>query len=380
MCRGWKCIALLLAVLLLAGTTLPAHAAGKQRLTVGSYPRMVRLEHSAYKGRIVAAVSSWDSTGPFAAIFESTDEGASFHGIGQVRDPDDTQGECCGTLFELPSTVGRLRAGTLLWAASYGQGGGADRRMTIRIWTSADGGRTWSFLSEAARSHNHDGVWEPAFDIDAGGTLWLHFADETEAPRFAQVLNRIGSTDGINWGTKQRTLALPPDPVRPGMPLVQRLPNGTYYFGYEICNYGTLYCNPYFKISPDGANFGDPGAPGTEVVTDNGDYFQHAQTVALFPGGANGTRLLMVGQIYTSAKGTPTSSNGQVLLANDDFGSGDWYELPAPVQVPSPYNDFCPNYSSALLPVDGGRNVLEIAADYDDGGVCTTYFAKGPLD
>jgi hypothetical protein len=375
--RGRKCAVLLLAALLLAGMAPPARAAERQRLAVGSYPRLVRLAHSAYKGRIIAAVSGWDGNGPFAPVFESTDEGASFHEISQIRDSEDAQGECCGTVFELPRQVGKLRAGTLLWAATYGQSGGADRRMAIKVWSSGDGGRDWSFLSEAVRSHNHDGVWEPEFNVDAGGTLWLHFADETEAPRYSQVLNRVGSTDGINWGAKQSTLAIPPDRVRPGMPIVRQLPDGRYYFGYEICNYGELYCNPYFKISSDGANFGDPGAPGTPVQAVGGNYFQHAQTVTVFPGGANGTRLLMAGQIYTNAKGKPLATNGQVLLANDNLGAGPWYELPAPVQVPTAYNNFCPNYSSTLLPVDGGRNVLEIAADYDNG-VCTTYFGKGP--
>src|SRR5207248_227560 len=156
---------------------------------------------------------------------------------------------------ELPRKVGSLRGGTLLWAASYGQNAGAARRVGIKVWASRDGGHTWSFLSEAARSHNHNGVWEPEFTVDSGGTLWLHFADETEAPVYGQALNRIGSTDGINWGTKQRTLAIGPSTVRPGMPLVRKLPDGRYYFAYEICNFGDRYCDPYFKISPDGANF-----------------------------------------------------------------------------------------------------------------------------
>ncbi|MTD59649.1 sialidase family protein [Amycolatopsis pithecellobii] len=374
-----KCAVLLLTLVLIIGFTPQAQAAGRQRLAVGSYPRLIRLEHGVYQGRIIAAVSGWDGNGPFAPVFESLDEGRSFRLIGQVRDPRGARGECCGTLFELPRKIGSLRAGTLLWAGSYGQADGLERRMSIRIWASSDGGRTWSFLSEAARSHNTDGVWEPEFDVDAGGTLWLHFADETEAPRFAQVLNRVGSVDGIHWGTKQRTLAIPPDRVRPGMPQVRKLPDGRYYFGYEICNYGPRFCDPYFKISPDGANFGDPSAPGTPVLAPAGAYFQHAQTVTLFPGGPEGTRILMVGQIYTDAKGKPLSTNGQVLLANDHFGDGPWYELPAPVQVPSAYDNFCPNYSSTLLPVDKGRNVLEIAADYENG-VCTTYFAKGPAN
>jgi len=373
-------IAALLLTLLVAGTvpTVPAHAAPRVDLGLGAYPRVIRLEHTPFRrGNIVASVNSWDGSGAFARILESTDEGASFHQIGEIRDPEGTRGECCGSVYELPRRVGRLRAGTLLWAASYGQNGGAERRMSIRVWSSSDGGRSWNFLSEAARSHNHDGVFEPEFTVDAGGTLWLHFADETEAPRHGQVLNRVASTDGLTWGRKQRTLAIPPDRVRPGMPIVRELPDGRYYLAYEICNYGTRYCDPYFKISPDGANFGDPADPGTRVETANGNYFQHAQTVTVFPGGPNGVRLLMVGQLYTNRSGVRLPSNGQVLLANDNFGAGHWYELPAPVAVPDAYNNFCPNYSSSLLPVDNARDVLELAADYD-GGVCKIYAGKGP--
>ncbi|GAB3583387.1 sialidase family protein [Amycolatopsis endophytica] len=374
-----RMIALVLTLLVAVTTTIvPAEAARRGDLGVGAYPRAIRLEHTPFlRGRIIASVNSWDSGGAFARIFESADEGASFHQVGEVRDPEGAQGECCGSIYELPQRVGRLRAGTLLWAASYGQNGGAGRRMSIRVWSSSDGGRNWTFRSEAARSHNHDGVFEPEFTVDSGGTLWIHYADETEAPRYSQVLNRVGSTDGVTWGTKQTTLAIPPDRVRPGMPVVRELPDGRYYFSYEICNYGKRYCDPYFKISADGANYGDPADPGTRVATANGSYFQHAHTVTTFPGGPNGVRLLMVGQIYTDSSGRPLPSNGQVLLANDHLGSGDWYEIPAPAPVPNAHNDFCPNYSSSLLPVDSGRNVLELAADYD-GGVCKVYFGTGP--
>jgi hypothetical protein len=161
------------------------------------------------------------------------------------------------------------------------------------------------------------------------------------------------------------------------MPIVRKLPDGRYYLAYEICNYAERYCDPYFKISPDGANWGDPSQPGTRAQGPNGAHFEHAQTIALFPGGANGTRILMVGQIYTTATGDPLPQNGQVLLANDNFGSGDWYELPAPVHISGVFNNYCPNYSSSLLPVDDGKNVLEIATEYTNG-VCTAYFGKGP--
>lgn len=377
--RFSSALALALSLTVIASLLTSAQAGERKQLVpgYGSYARLVRLEHSPIgRGRIVASLTSADARGKFTPIMESTDEGQSFHKIGEVRDPDGRVGMCCGTLYELPQRVGRLRAGTLLWAASYRQEAGPQRRIGIRIWYSRDAGRSWSFLSEAARSHNHDGIWEPEFVVDAGGTLWLHYADETEAPQHAQVMNRVASTDGVNWGTKQRTMAIAPHRVRPGMPIIRRLPDRRYYLAYEICNFRDRFCDPYFKISADGANWGDPADPGTRVDTANGNHFQHAQTIALFPGGPNGVRLVMVGQIYTNARGVPQDKNGRVLLANDNFGSGNWYELPAPLHITGIYDNFCPNYSSTLLPVDDGKNVVQISTEFDKG--CKAYFAKGP--
>jgi hypothetical protein len=372
-------IALLLSLCVVGALLTPASAAERKQLVpgFGSYARLVRLEYSPVgRGAIVAALTSEDARGKFTPVMESTDEGATFHQIGAIHDAEGRWGMCCGTLYELPRRVGALRAGTLLWAASYGQDGGPRRRVGIKIWASRDGGRSWTFLSEGARSHNIDGIWEPELTVDAGGTLWLHYADETQAPKYAQVLNRVASTDGIRWGTKQLTMAIPPDRVRPGMPIIRRLPDGRYYFAYEICNYRDRYCDPYYKISADGANWGDPRDPGTRVNTANGNYFQHAQTIALFPGGPHGVRIVMVGQIWTNAKGEPQPGNGAMLIANDNFGAGNWYPIPAPVHISGVYNNFCPNYSSTLLPVDGGKNVLEIATEYYNG--CKAYYAKGP--
>ncbi|MFD2397457.1 sialidase family protein [Prauserella oleivorans] len=344
----------------------------------GAYPRLIRIEHGGLlrDGRILASLTSKDHTGHYTPIYESRNDGRSFRKVGEVRDPEGHAGMCCGTLFELPRPIGELPAGTLLWAASYRQQAGENRRIGIRVWASQDLGRSWTFLSEPVRSPSYGGVWEPEFNVDAHGTLWMHYADETE-PGHSQVLNRVSTVDLVHWTAEQRTMAISPQRVRPGMPIVRTLPDGRYYFGYEICNYGDRFCDPYFKISADGADFGDPAAPGTRIGTAHGNHFQHAQTVTVFPGGPTGTRLLMVGQIYVDARGEPLPGNGRTLLANDHLGEGPWYEVPAPVQVDAPYDHPCPNYSSTLLPVDDGESVLQVAADRV-GGSCRAFFATGP--
>ena len=174
-----RLLVFVLSVTTVASLVTPASAAERTQLVpgFGAYARLIRLEHG--RGRIIATLTSEDADGKYAPVLESTDEGESFHQIGEIRDPDGRYGMCCGTVYELPERVGKLRAGTLLWAASYRQDAGPQRRLGIRVWASRDGGRSWTFLSEAARSHNIDGIWEPEFTVDAGGTFWLHFADET---------------------------------------------------------------------------------------------------------------------------------------------------------------------------------------------------------
>src|ERR1044072_7353757 len=124
--------ATLCLVLLACGLSPASAAPGRVQLVdgLGIYPRLIRLEHSgAANGRILASVTSSDASGKLSPIMESTDEGATFHKIGFVRDSEGWKGQCCATLFELPSQVGAMPAGTLLWAASMGQDGGANRRI-----------------------------------------------------------------------------------------------------------------------------------------------------------------------------------------------------------------------------------------------------------
>jgi hypothetical protein len=107
-------------------------------------------------------------------------------------------------------------------------------------------------------------------------------------------------------------------------------------------------------------------------------HFAHAPTLAWNPTpGANG-RLYMVGQMVYDGGGNVAPENGSVVLANTESGFQRWFEIAAPVPIAAPYDNFCPNYSSPLLPLDGGQFGLEIASQWD-GSVCRAYFARGKL-
>jgi hypothetical protein len=145
---------------------------------------------------------------------------------------------------------------------------------------------------------------------------------------------------------------------------------------FEIC--GTDGCAAHLRASDDGWNWGDPGDFGLRPATLDRLELRHAPTLAVSDRpGANG-RLYLVGQMLTDGAGAPAPGNGRVVLVSTEGGSGNWYPIPAPVPVPDAYDHFCPNYSSTILPVDGGRVALEIASRWEDGR-CRSFYARGPL-
>jgi len=350
------------------------------RQDVGLYPRAIRLEHNgAANGRIIASVVTFSQNNGLGAIYESTNDGSSFTQVGTIADWQSAGGRglCCATLYELPQRVGKLQAGTLLWAASTGQDT-PNRRMAIRVWKSKDRGRDWSYLSTIAAAPNTRGLWEPEFSVAADGKLVCHYADETDS-RFSQKLVSVRTSNGRNWINYNHTVAssLPSD--RPGMPVVRKLPNGTYFMSYEICiPDGQFRCAVHYRTSADGWNWGEPTFSGIRPETADGKYFKHAPTIAWSSSPAPTGKILLIGQILYNANGTTAAGNGRTIFTNTNNGAGTWTEIAAPVAVVNPFDNYCPNYSSTLLPSIDGENVFEIATDYY-GKTCKAYFASGAL-
>ncbi|WP_240929894.1 sialidase family protein [Streptomyces coryli] len=372
-------VAALLAAQYAAPDPADAATGTKLRDGTGLYPRAIRLEHSgAANGRVLASVVTFDGNNGLGAIYESTDDGGSFAEVGTVADPEAAggQGLCCATLYELPRQVGDLPAGTLLWAASVGQDE-ANRRMTLRVFKSTDTGRSWSYLSTIATAGNEKGLWEPEFSIDASGALVAHYSDETDGTH-SQKLVAARTTDGLNWTGHHDTIASALASDRPGMAVVRKLPNGRYFMSYEICAAAGQYiCVTHYRTSADGWDWGDPKHLGYRPETADGKYFRHAPNLAWGPepGNPNG-RLYLVGQVMYNADGTRAAGSGRTVWTNSNNGEGAWKEISAPVAVESQTVDYCPNYSSALLPSADGSRLMEIATDYE-GTVCKPYYATG---
>jgi hypothetical protein len=330
------------------------------------YPRLVRLSHGSpsVNGQVIASTNG--------NIFVSTNNGASFSFLRTVPTANGSTERCCATLFEMPQQVGSLQAGTLLSAASYYSGS----TPAIEVYTSTDQGRTWSYSSTPvlAGDGNH-GLWEPEFKIASDGALVMFWSDETD-PCCSQKLAQIRTYDGTTWRDKTNTVASTIQSDRPGMPVVSKLPSGAYFMSYELC--GPAACTVFSRTSTDGWNFGTPSNMGTKIQTLSGQFFEHAPANVWSPSviSSNGA-LLLVGQVLLESNGSVSAQNGQVLFANlSSNASGAWYTIAAPVQVPTAYDNYCPNYSSALLPATDGSNILEMASDYNSNNQCVTYFAS----
>ncbi|RZM11461.1 MAG: exo-alpha-sialidase, partial [Sphingomonas sp.] len=130
------------AAALLALFSSGSIGAGQAPTRLTTEPSMYARAVRSADGEILAAMTGFVG-GKHIDVYASADAGASFRRVSRITDPDFATGLCCGTIFQLPRAIGGLPAGTMLWAGSVGQDGGTERRrMTIKIYRSADKGRT----------------------------------------------------------------------------------------------------------------------------------------------------------------------------------------------------------------------------------------------
>lgn len=381
-------LGVLVTVLILAALLLPHFASSQARtgtqLSSGTalYARALRLSHNAdssKNGGIVVSVTAFSASSAEEDIYSSAD-GINFTQISSITDPDFSGGLCCGTLYELPSKVGNLLAGTLLWSGSVGQSS-TTQAMRIKVYESVDQGKTWTYLSNCASGatpgSTSGGLWEPQFTVAKDGALVCFYSDEQQ-PGHSQLIHQVRSYDGIHWQDSTFTVASNVQADRPGMAVVTKLPSGSYFMSYELC--GPAACTVFYRTSADGWSWGDPTNVGTKVSTAAGQYFEHAPTNVWAPSAASSSgTILLVGQMMYESNNQISPGNGVTIFTNHSAdGSGSWSTMPAPVQVPNAYDNYCPNYSSPLLPSVDGQSILEFASAYN-GSTCMMYHAIGPI-
>jgi hypothetical protein len=342
-------------------------ATGTPLPNTGQYSRLVRLAHGTQNGTIVA------SNGQTGNIFQSTNNGVSFTQVATIPGISGATLNGGGTLFEMPQTVGSLAAGTLLYASTYTEGS----QRAIEMFVSTNAGSTWTHSQQLLiGGSTSTGLWEPEFEIASDGGLVLFWSDETD-PCCSQKLAQMRTYNGTSWQNKQNTVASSAQVDRPGMAVVSKLSGGTYFMTYEIC--GPAACTVYYRTSTDGWNWGTASNLGTRLATPYGQYFEHAPTNTWSPSvlSSNGA-ILVIGQVFLTSTSAVDPQNGMVILENlsSDGNSGIWVPISAPVQVPQAYDNYCPNYSSALLPAADGSSILEMTSGYNSSGGCEAYYAS----
>ncbi len=360
-----KSVKYLLCLLGITATAFTAAAEIQLNNVDSFYPRAIRLQASgAANGRLIASV---DVAGA-GNIYESTNDGVSWQQVGTASEP---QSPCCSALYEVPRNLGSTTAGTLFWATSINLNGGGPRG--LRIYKSTNTGRNWSFHSNPV-SGGSSGLWEAEFAIDSIGRLVIYYSsEEHKGEGFNQIIAHKTSSDGgLTWSGETYDVALGGGIQRPGMPVVRKMPNGSYIMTYEVC--GSSNCEVYMRTSLNGTDWGNAGNIGTRIETASGHHLAHAPTINWINNGTPNGLLVVMGQTVLNANNSLASNNGKIFVVNDNNGAGLWKEMSAPLFTPNDGTDPCNNYSTQLIPSQNGQEIIQVA-----NRGCRMLVSRGPL-
>ena len=305
-----------------------------------AYATVVVLKHqsnTADNGRMLLAyeANGWDGI----PIWESTDHGSSWRFVANAQDPAVTDRPRCEMhwqphLTEMPRTEHGIPAGTVLLSAStvcqQPPPGRGTEKMYLRLFTSNDFGRGWKYLSTYAEAAGVSPIWEPHLQILDDGTFVEFYSDEThKAQGYNQLLgHKVSKDGGKTWGPLVFDVAIPGGVERPGMVIIDRLPDGRYVYNHEDVE-GPVHMQVYVKFSKDGLDWGDPEDRGTPVQTLSGRYPESTPNVFWFPvGGPKG----IIAVTSRSLDGPGRDDNGNTIFWNNNLGVGPWWEAPTPVQ------------------------------------------------
>ncbi len=339
---------LLVSALVLALVPAPGYAQGfgfgptvvGTKIADGqAYATVVVLEHQpnpADNGRMLLAfeANGWDGI----PIYESTDDGATWHFVTNAQDSEGVDPELCNLhwqphLTEMPRTEHGIAAGTVLLSAStvcrQAEGRG-NQGMHLRLFTSTDFGRSWSYRSTYDETEAQNPIWEPFLLILDDGTFVEYYSLETfKEEGYNQLLgHKVSQDGGLTWGPIIFDVAFPGGVERPGMVIIDRLPDGRYVYNYEAVA-GPGDGQVFLKYSDDGLNWGGPTYRGTPVETLNGRYPSNTPNVFWFPiGGPDGVVVVT----SRSSRGPAADGSGNTLFWNNNLGEGPWWTAPTPVQ------------------------------------------------
>jgi hypothetical protein len=338
-----SCLAAAVSLAVAAGAvwaqTPPQPFSGKKLADGQAYVTLVQLKHqpnSADNGRVLIAFEESGIKG--IPLYESRDEGSSWQPAGHATDPvrADQPGRCNmhwqPHLMELPRRVRDLPAGAIMLSASAvcNDERGRVAEQHLRLYSSTDQGRTWNYISQIIEGTVDKPVWEPNLRLLDDDRLVTYYSSEQhKAEGFNQLLAyKVSSDGGRTWGPEIPNVAMSGGVERPGMAIVDRLPDGRYVLSYELVNGPNVDHMVYVKFSKDGLDWGKPSDRGVSVRTLGGQYAASTPTITWFPaGGPKG--VLVVASRNGSEGGDPA---GHAFYWNRNGGEGPWWEVPAPVK------------------------------------------------
>jgi hypothetical protein len=335
----------------------PPVAVGQKLADGQAYATAVQLQHQPNKADNGRILLSFEENGMLGIpLYESRDKGASWQPLEHAVDPAKPDHAKCNLhwqphLTELPRDVGKLKAGTVMLSASSVCNGDTGRMasMQLQLYASTDLGRSWKFVSAYADGTAELPVWEPHLQILDDGTMIEFYSSEThKADGYNQLLSHKVSHDGgRTWGPEVYDTALVGGVERPGMVIVDRMPDRRYVMTYEDVE-GPVQNQVHLKISTDGEHWGDPADRGTPIQTQSGLYPINCPNIRWLPG--NGPKgILLVSSRGDSSQGL---QGGKSFYWNANGGQGPWWEVPAPVQK---LGNGRAGWTQALMPQADGR-------------------------
>ena len=278
-------------------------------------------------------LATWENYSPeppmvYFPIFKSTNGGLSWSEIAHVNDQVNRWGlRYQPFLYELPTSVGGYKAGTILLAGNSVPTNLSNTQ--IDLYASTDKGYTWQFVShiasggEAVPDNGLTPVWEP-FLMMYQNKLVVYYSDQRD-PAHGQKLVHQTSTDLRTWAAPVDDVAYPTYTDRPGMTTVTHLPNGKYMMTYE---YGggpisgtTAYSFPaYYRIAPSPLDFSS--AQGLPINSKDGTQPTSSPYITWTPmGGKNGTIVVSTG------------SHSEIFV-NQALGAEDtWVKVATPESI-----------------------------------------------
>lgn len=295
------------------------------------YGRLLLLKHSTIgQNNVLLATHSAMTAGledynPRYPVYRSVDQGKTWDIISYVTDElTGVNSEWNPHLFELEKPCGDYPAGTVVLAACSIDAGHMVQSH-IRLYFSRDGGMTFDQgVIVASAGGLEEGVWEPFLLQLDDGRLVCYYSDDSD-PKCSQKIVYKVSSDCVNWGNTVDVVATDVFKERPGMPVVTRLGDGSYFMVYEVVDKDGASGNPVcYRTSKDALDWGDPKFIGEEIVNYDGSMaLGSAPYCAWTPvGGENGT-LIVSGTFMRKGY---SSTGTDYFLSNDNGKS--WMTIP----------------------------------------------------